>query len=359
VRPSRTQEHAHAQRHGDDDSSGGSGGSDGCDGDGGGGGGGGGGGAGGDGDDGGAVAGDLALELSVPASLNCHLRDYQREGVHFLYRLWAAGKGGILADDMGLGKTLQTIAFMAAILKSPATRDAAGNPPPPVLIVCPTSVIENWERELKQWGAHLPHGGFAVERVHGAGGAAAWGRVVYPDTTAPVEVVLTAYDYFRIGIAEFAKMRWSACIFDEAHKLKNHRAKLYEAACQLPQTRRFGLTGTAMQNSYDELFNLMDWACPGCLGEKKPFKLFYCRTMQQAQRFDVDERTLGLGRQRADALSRLLKKYLLKRTKAKVLAGQLPVKQDNVVFCELSPLQTRVYRRLIESADFQVLNPKP
>ena len=115
-----------------------------------------------------------------------------------------------------------------------------------------------------------------------------------------------------------------------------------------------------MQNTYDELWCLMDWACPGSLGALKDFKEYYSKKMQKAQRFNASEKDLGVGRMRADKLKKLLSMYILKRTKKVVLAGQLPRKADNVVFCELSPLQMRVYKRLIESPDFQLLaGPSP
>ena len=90
--------------------------------------------------------------LYVPAALNCHLREYQRDGVRFLYALWASKRGGVLADDMGLGKTIQTVAFLAAVLRSPRANPS----PPPALVVCPMSVLDNWETELKRWGRMLP-----------------------------------------------------------------------------------------------------------------------------------------------------------------------------------------------------------
>ena len=108
--------------------------------------------------------------LYVPAALNCHLREYQRDGVRFLYTLWASGKGGVLADDMGLGKTIQTVAFLAAVLRSPK----ANPDPPQALVVCPMSVLENWEIELSRWGRMLPGGEFSVERVHGQSRDDAW-----------------------------------------------------------------------------------------------------------------------------------------------------------------------------------------
>jgi superfamily II DNA or RNA helicase len=232
-------------------------------------------------------------------------------------------------------------------------------------------VLTNWERELARWGEHLPDGGFVVEKVHGADKADAWARVKarvsdigvgregvghgVGEPAMSTEIVLTAYDTFRLGVDEMTSQRWSVVIFDEAHRLKNDKTMLYEAARRLPRERRFGLTGTVMQNSYDELWCLLDWACPGSLGGLKAFKEYYSKYMQQAQRFGADDYTLGRGRDRADQLKRLLRRYVLKRTKKVVLAGQLPEKSDNVVFCELSPLQRRVYRRLLDSPDMQLL----
>ena len=110
-----------------------------------------------------------------------------------------------------------------------------------------------------------------------------------------------------------------------------------------------------MQNSYDELWCLFDWAYPGSLGDVKHFKEYYSKVMQQAQRHGVDDTTLGRGRDKAEQLRRLLRKYMLKRTKKDTLADQLPQKADNVVFCDMSALQIRASKRLLEMEEFQLL----
>ena len=286
--------------------------------------------------------------LYVPAALNCHLREYQRDGVRFLYALWASKRGGVLADDMGLGKTIQTVAFLAAVLRSPA------NPsPPPALVVCPMSVLDNWETELRRWGRMLPGGEFGAERVHGQSRDDAWTRATADGSRC--EIVLTTYDTLVRNSDAFASRTWSACVFDEAHQLKNDKTKRYEAAYSLQKERRFGLSGTVMQNSYDELWCLFDWAYPGSLGDVKHFKEYYSKVMQQAQRHGVDDTTLGRGRDKAEQLRRLLRKYMLKRTKKDTLADQLPQKADNVVFCDMSALQIRASKRLLEMEEFQLL----
>ena len=287
--------------------------------------------------------------LYVPAALNCHLREYQRDGVRFLYALWASKRGGVLADDMGLGKTIQTVAFLAAVLRSPRANPS----PPPALVVCPMSVLDNWETELKRWGRMLPGGEFCTERVHGQSRDDAWTRSVADGSRC--EIVLTTYDTLVRNSDAFAARTWSACVFDEAHSLKNDKTKRYEAAYSLQKERRFGLSGTVMQNSYDELWCLFDWAYPGSLGDVKHFKEYYSKVMQQAQRHGVDDTTLGRGRDKAEQLRRLLRKYMLKRTKKDTLADQLPQKADNVVFCDMSALQIRASKRLLEMEEFQLL----
>ena len=330
---------------------------------------------------------DLDSCLLVPAGLNRHLRDYQREGVRFLYRLFASGKGGVLADDMGLGKTVQTVAYLGSVLRSPvAIREASATKKPLLaLVVCPTSVLANWEAELRKWGDAMGEGPlensrgladrpdardetFRVARVHGDAKREQWARIVATVELAvdgataracvPANVALTSYDTFRLNAAQFAEVPWTTCVFDEAHKLKNEKALVYAAAARLPKcaiSPRVGLTGTIMQNTYDELWCLLDWACPGSLGEAKAFREYYSSKMQLGQRHGASEYELGVARERANELKKLLRKYVLTRKKKDVLRDALPSKADNVVFCELAPLQLRVYRRLLDTVEFSLL----
>ena len=215
------------------------------------------------------------------------------------------------------------------------------------------SVLDNWETELRRWGRMLPGGEFGAERVHGQSRDDAWTRATADGSRC--EIVLTTYDTLVRNSDAFASRTWSACVFDEAHQLKNDKTKRYEAAYSLQKERRFGLSGTVMQNSYDELWCLFDWACPGSLGDVRHFKEYYSKVMQQAQRHGVDDTTLGRGRDKAEQLRRLLRKYMLKRTKKDTLADQLPQKADNVVFCDMSALQIRASKRLLEMEEFQLL----
>ena len=245
-------------------------------------------------------------------------------------------------------------------------------------------MIANWEAELRRWGeaigppdpAHRsadPDGvegsePFRVARVHGDCKREQWARVVATVELAvdgataracvPANVALTSYDTFRLNAEQFAETPWTTCVFDEAHKLKNDKALVYAAAKRLPSPRispRVGLTGTIMQNTYDELWCLLDWACPGSLGELKAFREHYSSKMQLGQRHGASEYELGVARTRARELKALLRRYVLTRKKRDVLRDALPSKVDNVVFCELAPTQLRVYRRLLDTAEFSLL----
>lgn len=114
--------------------------------------------------------------------------------------------------------------------------------------------------------------------------------------------------------------------------------------------RRAAIAKQAMQNDHNELWCLMHWAVPGCLGECKAFVSYYARAMKLAQRFDADERALALGTRRGRQLKSQLDLYLLRRTKADVLKDQLPKKRDNIVFCQMSDLQQRAYKRVLVRA---------
>jgi SNF2 family DNA or RNA helicase len=281
---------------------------------------------------------------------------------------------------MGLGKTIQTIAYLGSVLRSPRQLRASAENKKPLLalIVCPTSVISNWEKELKRWGEAMgplenrfryEHDEtFRVARIHGDCRKDQWARILAAveiardgktaRTATPANIALTSYDTFRTNVDEFADVSWTTCVFDEAHKLKNDKALIYRAARRLPPSSaspRIGLTGTIMQNTYDELWCLLDWACPGSLGEARDFREYYSSKMQRGQRHGASDFELGEARDRASQLKRLLRKYVLTRKKKDALREALPAKADNVVFCELAPLQLKAYGRLLAAPEFSLL----
>ncbi|KAG6722626.1 hypothetical protein I3842_03G170000 [Carya illinoinensis] len=289
--------------------------------------------------------------VQVPASINCRLLEHQREGVKFLYSLYKKNHGGVLGDDMGLGKTIQTIAFLAAVygkdgvgISSVLEENEVGKKDP-VLIICPTSVIHNWEIEFSKWAT------FSVSIYHGANR-----DMIYEKLEAhAVEIVITSFDTYRIQGSILSEVKWEIVIVDEAHRLKNEKSKLYGACLEIKTPKRFGLTGTVMQNKIMELFNVLDWVAPGCLGTREHFREFYDEPLKHGQRSTASKRFLRVADERKQHLAAVLERYMLRRTKEETIGHLMMGKEDNVVFCAMSELQKRVYRRMLQLPDIQCL----
>ncbi|XP_004303097.1 PREDICTED: switch 2 [Fragaria vesca subsp. vesca] len=290
--------------------------------------------------------------IQVPASINCRLLLHQREGVKFLYRIYKNNHGGVLGDDMGLGKTIQTIAFLAAVFGKDGDRidstiskksDIAERNP--VLIVCPSSVIHNWESEFSKWS------NFSVAVYHGANR-----DLIYDKLEARgVEILITSFDTYRICGSQLSGVNWEVVVVDEAHRLKNEKSKLYLACLEFRTLKRIGLTGTMMQNKIMELFNLFDWVAPGSLGTREHFREFYDEPLKHGQRSTAPERFVRIADERKQHLVVVLNKYMLRRTKEETIGHLMMGKEDNVIFCSMSELQKRVYRRMLQLPDIQCL----
>ncbi|KAL8506575.1 hypothetical protein ACS0TY_017461 [Phlomoides rotata] len=289
--------------------------------------------------------------VQVPASINSRLLEHQRGGVKFLYNLYKNNHGGILGDDMGLGKTIQTIAFLAAVfgkdsepeLASHKGRQVGKNGP--VLIICPSSVILNWESEFSKWST------FSVSVYHGANRD----LVIDKLKARGVEILITSFDTFRIQGSTLSDIEWEIVVIDEAHRLKNEKAKLYTACMKVKTLKRYGLTGTLMQNKIMELFNLFDLVVPGGLGTREHFREFYDEPLKHGQRSSAPERFVRIADERKQHLVSVLQKYMLRRTKDETIGHLMLGKEDNVVFCAMSELQKRVYQRTLQLPDIQCL----
>lgn len=215
----------------------------------------------------------------------------------------------------------------------------------PVLILCPTSVIRNWENEFSEWGDfsiavyHGPNRDIILEKL-GAHG---------------VEILITSFDTYRIQDKILSDIPWHIVIVDEAHRLKNEKSQLYKACLGIKTRKRFGLTGTILQNRISELFNLFDWVSPGSLGTREHFRDFYDEPLKFGQRLGVPERSSRVADERKEHLVAVLRKYLLRRTKEETIGHLMLGKEDNVVFCAMSEVQKRVYKRMLEQPDVQCL----
>ena len=272
--------------------------------------------------------------VALPGNLGERLRPYQHTGVSWLQHLGANGLGGILADEMGLGKTVQALAWLAAVKEVGAPGGRARPTAPvgldrrasrrPSLVVCPTSLVENWRAEAARFTP-----GLKVLVLHGANRQERFADVAGHD------LVITSYALLRRDGDQYAQWEFDTVILDEAQHIKNRYSQIAQATKALRAARRFVLTGTPMENSLDELWSIFDFLMPGYLGPAKEFRDRYEIPITQAQ----DAAALRRLRQR-------LRPFVLRRTKEEV-APELPAKIEQVTYCEMSAEQQSVYQAIL------------
>ncbi len=247
---------------------------------------------------------ELERPHTLPQDLDAELRPYQSEGVRWLGGLRDAELGALLADDMGLGKTLQTLASLE-------DQDSGGRS----LVVCPRSLLHNWEAEAQRFRP-----GLRVARYHGPR------RSLDPDAA----LTLTTYGVLRADTALLSETPWSAVVLDEAQAIKNPDSRAAQAAYELPARFRVALSGTPIENRLEELWSLMHFLNPGLLGNRQGFDERYARP-------------IGAGDE--DALARLRRRlgpFLLRRLKREV-APELPPRTEIVLHSVLDENERAVY----------------
>lgn len=253
-------------------------------------------------------------EYVLPASLQGVLRKYQRDGYRWLRTLDSYGMGGILADDMGLGKTLQVLAYLLALKE--------GGQALPSLIVCPASLVLNWEEECAKFTPQL--------RCLAVDGSAAR-RAELAAQFGNYDLVVTSYDLLRRDAELYEKQDFYACIIDEAQAIKNHTTQKYRAVCQVRSRVRFALTGTPVENRLSELWSIFSFLMPGYL---YPYHTF-CGRFEKPIVQERDEEALR-------RLNQLTTPFLLRRMKTDVLK-ELPPKIENVYHVNLGEEQRKLY----------------
>ena len=241
------------------------------------------------------------------------LREYQVAGLTWLTRLATNNLGGILADEMGLGKTVQTLAFLRA-------NQGHG----PALIVCPTSLVTNWQSETQKFTPELK-----TLVLEGANRAGLFSSIKGAD------IVITSYALLRRDIDDLRKFQFSTAVLDEAQHIKNPETQNAQSAFALRAKHRFVLTGTPMENSVRDLWSIMNFSLPGYLGPHKDFRERYELPLARGAAPDVQRR-----------LSRRLQPFLLRRRKRDV-AKDLPEKIEQVVPCNLTSSQRSAYDALL------------
>ncbi|MGK5441215.1 DEAD/DEAH box helicase [Micromonospora sp. URMC 105] len=251
-------------------------------------------------------------DVPVPAALAATLRDYQRQGLRWLAGLTALGLGGCLADDMGLGKTVTVIALHLHRQSDPGT---AG----PTLVVCPASLLGNWEREIRRFAPGTP-----VRRHHGPG------RTL---DGVDAGIVLTTYGTLRLDVDELAGRRWPLLVADEAQHVKNPASGTARALRAVPAAARVALTGTPVENSLTDLWAVLDWTTPGLLGTLAQFRARWTRPG------DTD---------RSAELARLIRPFVLRRRKSDPgVAPELPAKTETDQPVALTAEQAALYQATV------------
>ncbi len=269
-------------------------------------------------------------EYTPPGSLYSILRKYQRDGYRWLRTLDGYGMGGILADDMGLGKTVQVLSYLLAMKE--------GGQALPSLIVCPASLVLNWQEECKKFTPQLTCIAVDGDAARRAELAKQW---------ADADLVVTSYDLLRRDEELYKEQQFYACILDEAQAIKNHTTQKYKAVCGVNSKVRFALTGTPVENRLGELWSIFSFLMPGYL---PPYRTFCARFEKPiVQENDKD----ALRR-----LNQLTGPFILRRMKSEVLK-ELPPKTENVHRIELDTEQRKLYLAAVVDAREKLRAAKP
>ncbi|MCB1192255.1 MAG: DEAD/DEAH box helicase family protein [Leptospiraceae bacterium] len=252
--------------------------------------------------------------VKLPINVKADLRPYQKESFNWFNFLHTYHFGGCLADDMGLGKTLQTLVFLQHLKNNSSKKS------PTHLIVCPTSLIFNWESEIQKFCPELK---YYVN--HGSE------RMADSKQFAQFDLVLTTYGTLRVDIEEMSKFTFYYTILDESQAIKNPTSKVYKAVQLLKSKHRLVLTGTPVQNNTFDLYAQMNFLNPGLLGSIDFFKTEFSTPIDK----NKDKRA-------ATELKKLIHPFILRRTKEQV-AKDLPEKIESIIFCEMGEAQKKVY----------------
>ncbi|MFI5987555.1 SNF2-related protein [Streptomyces sp. NPDC051555] len=255
--------------------------------------------------------------VPTPATLNADLRHYQQRALTWLAHTLDLGFGALLADDMGLGKTLTTIALHLHRAETTATG--------PTLVVCPASLMTNWQREITRFAPGTP-----VVRYHGTD------RALGPETLGNSTVVITTYGTARRDTPALTAIPWGLVVADEAQHIKNSAAATAKALRALPARARLAVTGTPAENNLTELWAILDWTNPGLFGTRAAFRARY-----GAVEKDPDSPA-------AAQLARLVRPFMMRRRKADPgIAPELPGKIHHHRIVALTDEQTGLYEATV------------
>ncbi|MBT2701407.1 DEAD/DEAH box helicase [Bacillus sp. ISL-40] len=292
---------------------------------------------------------EIPLE-DVPPGLQGELRPYQQLGMSWLWFLRQYGFGACLADDMGLGKTVQLISYLLkvkdvvgdelAVVPDTQTEakkrrkkdeDAAAVkvPTKAALIICPTSVLGNWQKELERFAPEM--------KVYLHYGSNRLKEEAFAEKAKDADIVLTSYGLSHIDLEEFESLIWSSIAIDEAQNIKNAQTKQSKAVRKLRGRHHIALTGTPMENRLSELWSIFDFTNHGYLGSLGHFQKKFVIPIEKDEKKD-----------RVQQLQSLIRPFLLRRTKKdEEVALNLPDKLEQKEYCPLTAEQASLYEQLI------------
>ncbi|WAQ86176.1 hypothetical protein PtA15_6A808 [Puccinia triticina] len=283
------------------------------------------------------LGGSKIEEYNIPIKVKADLRKYQRDGISWLAFLAKYQLHGILCDDMGLGKTLQSICILASKHHERAEQHALQPSPStvhlPSLVVCPPTLTGHWAHEIRTYAPNL-------KPLLYVGGPPE--RMILSKKIKKHDVVILSYDIVRNDIERLSKFTWNYCILDEGHIIKNAKSKLSQAVKLLKANHRLILSGTPIQNNALELWSLFDFLMPGFLGTEKYFNERFGRPISASRDAKSSSKEQEAGALALEALHKQVLPFLLRRLKEDVL-DDLPPKIIQDYYCELSPIQKRLY----------------
>ena len=255
---------------------------------------------------------------ALPKALKAELREYQHKGFSWLWFLYKYGLNGVLADDMGLGKTVQTL----ALLQKAKEKDQKE----PNLVVCPTSVVFNWEKEIEKFAPNLKY-----MSLSGAD------RKNKFKDIEKYDVIITSYALVRRDIDILSKTKFRYIILDESQNIKNSTSQTSKACKSLVSTHRLALSGTPIENKLEELWSIFDFLMPGFLFDAKEFNNRFVNPIVENEDQEVQKR-----------LKSQIFPFILRRMKRDV-AKDLPDKIESVAYCELTSDQKDLYLQVLDS----------
>jgi non-specific serine/threonine protein kinase len=271
--------------------------------------------------------------MQAPDAFAGTLRPYQERGLAWLAFLDKLALGACLADDMGLGKTIQLLALLLSEREQAKDRVIA-----PTLLVCPMSVVGNWQHEAARFApalrVHVHHGG---ERLSGE----QFARIL-----SDVDLVVTTYGLVARDQEQLAAVRWERVVLDEAQNIKNSAARQAQAVRMLPAARRIALTGTPIENRLSELWSIFHFLNPGLLGSASEFRKRFATPIERYH-----------DRDSAETLKRITAPFILRRLKTdRTIISDLPDKMEMKVYCNLTREQATLYQAVVDEMLEKIAN---